>query len=67
MGGGWDRLGVGPTHLQVTSPLCLLTTQAPSRQRLHLFTSHLGPSKKAVQRHWREPSAAIWHVPKFSQ
>lgn len=45
VGGGWDRLGVGPTHLQVTSPLCLLTTQAPSRQRLHLFTSHLGPSK----------------------
>lgn len=54
--GGWVRLvgrgwrvgtdwGVGPTHLQVTSPLCLLTTQAPSRQRLHLFTSHLGPSK----------------------
>ena len=37
--------GRGPTHLQVTSPLCLLTTQAPSRQRLHLFTSHLGPSK----------------------
>jgi methyl coenzyme M reductase subunit C len=34
-----------PTHLHVTSPVCLLTTQAPWRQRLHLFTSHLGPSK----------------------
>lgn len=47
MGQGQARQnwGAGPTHLQVTSPLCLLTTQAPSRQRLHLFTWHLGPSK----------------------
>lgn len=54
-------------QLQVTSPLCLLTVQAPSRQRLHLLTSHRGPSKWAVQRHCREPSEVIWHVPEFSQ
>lgn len=40
-----QNVEAGPTHLQVTSPVCLLTTQAPWRQRLHLFTSHLDPSK----------------------
>lgn len=63
---GQGRIWPG-AHLQVTSPLCLLTAQVPSRQRLHLLTSHLGPSKWLVQRHCREPSAAIWQVPEFSQ